>query len=175
MFGKGGKMEHKVLDVDASMQGNLVFKDPVNLCISGSFEGNLDTKGNLLISEKATVKANINGESIVVAGKVTGDILAHKELKLLATAQMIGNIKTPSLAVEEGAVLQGHCEMISIKQGHKNRTILTLEEVAEYLEVDTNTVESWARSGKIPAFKQGDRWNFDKSQIDVWVASEKVK
>lgn len=175
MFGKGGKMEHKVLDVDASMQGNLIFKDPVNLCISGKFEGSLDTKGSLLISEKASVKANVKGESIAVAGEVTGDILAEKELKLLATAEMVGNIKTPSLTVEEGAILQGHCEMMSIKQGKQNRTILTLEEVAEYLEVDTETVQGWAKSGKIPAFKQRDKWHFDKSQIDVWVASEKVK
>lgn len=175
MFGKGGKMEHKVLDVDASMQGNLIFKDPVNLCISGNFEGNLDTKGNLLVSEKASVKANVKGESIVIAGKVTGDILAEKDLKLLSTAHMVGNLKTPSLAIEEGAVLQGHCEMVSIKQGNKNRTILTMEEVAEYLEVDVNTVEGWAKNHKIPAFKQGDEWSFDKSQIDSWVASEKVK
>ena len=35
----------KVLDVDASLQGNLVFKDAVNLQINGSFEGKLETKG----------------------------------------------------------------------------------------------------------------------------------
>jgi len=175
MFGKGGKMEHKVLDVDASMQGNLIFKDPVNLCISGKFEGNLNTQGSLLISERAIVNANIKGESVAVAGNVTGDILATKELKLLATAEMIGNIKAPSLIIEEGAILQGHCEMVSIKQGNQSRTILSVDEVAEYLEVDAGTVQGWAKSGKIPAFKQKDKWHFDKSQIDVWVASEKVK
>lgn len=175
MFGKGERGEGKILDVDASMQGNLVFKDAVNLCISGNFDGNLDTKGNLLISEKAVVKANIKGDSIIVAGRVIGDILVKKELKLLASAQMIGNIKTPSFSVQEGAVFQGHCEMISMKEGNHDRTILSLEEVSEYLELDTNTIESWAGNGKIPAFKQGDRWHFDKSQIDVWVASEKVK
>ena len=37
----------KVLDVDASLQGNLVFKDAVNLHINGNFEGRLETKGDL--------------------------------------------------------------------------------------------------------------------------------
>ena len=39
--------EDKILDVDARMQGTVVFKDPVNLRINGSFEGKLDTRGNL--------------------------------------------------------------------------------------------------------------------------------
>ncbi|MFH1856420.1 MAG: polymer-forming cytoskeletal protein [Candidatus Omnitrophota bacterium] len=175
MFGKVDKAEHKILDVDANMQGNLIFKDPVNLCISGNFDGNLDTKGSLVVSEKALVKANIKGDTVIIAGKVIGDIFVRKELKLLSTSQMIGNVKTPSLSVEEGAILQGHCEMISVKQGALSRTILMLEEVAEYLEVDVDTVESWAENGKIPAFKQAEKWNFDKSQIDMWVATEKVK
>ena len=53
----------KVLDVDATMQGTLTFRDPVNLRINGSFEGNLDTKGNLTIGENATVRFN----SVLVA------------------------------------------------------------------------------------------------------------
>lgn len=176
MFGKGDKMEHKILDVDASMQGNLIFKDPVNLCISGNFEGTLDTKGTLLISDRAVVKANIKGENIIIAGKVTGEVVVKKDLKLVSTAQMIGDIKTPSLSIDEGAVFQGNCEMIAIiPTEQNNRAILSIEEVAEYLEVDINTVEEWARNGKIPAFRQADKWYFDKSQVDIWVASEKVK
>ena len=41
------KLEEKILDVDAAMQGNLIFKDPVNLRINGKFEGNWKPKAIL--------------------------------------------------------------------------------------------------------------------------------
>ncbi len=41
--------QKKILDVDASMQGSLTFRDPVNLRIHGKFEGSLDTKGQLTV------------------------------------------------------------------------------------------------------------------------------
>ena len=68
---KRDKNEKKILDVDASMQGTLTFKDPVNLRINGDFEGKLDTKGILTISANAFVRADINGDEIVISGKVT--------------------------------------------------------------------------------------------------------
>ena len=49
------EQKEKVLDVDASMQGTLAFKDPVNLRINGKFEGRLETKGFLTIGEHAVV------------------------------------------------------------------------------------------------------------------------
>ena len=68
--------QEKVLEVDASMQGSLSFKDPVNLRISGNFEGTLDTKGTLAIGERADVKATIQGEVIIIAGTINGGITA---------------------------------------------------------------------------------------------------
>ena len=53
------KLEEKVMDVDASMQGSLSFKDPVNLRINGKFEGTLEVRGNLTIGQNAIVLADI--------------------------------------------------------------------------------------------------------------------
>ncbi len=68
--------EEKVLDVDASMQGTMVFKDPVILRINGKFEGSLTTRGNLTIGENAVVDADIEGDDITIAGVVNGNINA---------------------------------------------------------------------------------------------------
>ena len=104
MMGKRAKHEmEKMLDVDASMQGSLVFKDPVSLRINGRFEGTLNTKGNLMISEHAVVNADIIGESIVIAGKVNGHVHAQRELKLIAPAMVVGDIKTPLLSVADNS------------------------------------------------------------------------
>ena len=54
--------QEKVLDMNATMQGSLRFDDPVNLRISGKFEGTLDTKGNLMVGEKADINYKFFGE-----------------------------------------------------------------------------------------------------------------
>ena len=114
--------EEKILDVDASMQGSLAFKDPVNLRINGRFEGKLDTKGRLTIGENAAVRADITGEEVTIDGKVTGNIFAQKEIKILSRAHIVGDITTPVLSVESGAVVQGKCQMLSYSGGRKGKT-----------------------------------------------------
>lgn len=180
MMGKKDKRHEtdRVLDVDASMQGSLIFKDPVNLKINGRFEGTLNTKGNLMIGEHAVVNADITGESIVVAGKVSGNINAYKELKLISPGVVIGDIKTPLLSIAEGAVFEGNSRMLSKSKtdaGVKYPGLMTAEEVAKYLEVDSSLVSEWVSSGKLPGMKEGDTWKFDRNRIDQWVAEGKIK
>jgi len=160
------KTKDKVLDVDASMQGTLSFNDPVNLRINGNFEGTLTTKGNLTVSETATVAAQIIGENIIIGGKVKGDIIAKHRLVLLPTATLKGDIKTPKLNIVEGAVFEGSCHMLE--------DVLDVDEISRYLEIDLDSILEWADSGKIPAFKEGDNWRFDRVKVDEWVAAGKI-
>ncbi|UCD55824.1 MAG: polymer-forming cytoskeletal protein [Candidatus Omnitrophota bacterium] len=170
------ELKEKVLDVDASMQGTLAFKDPVNLRINGKFEGKLETKGTLTIGEHAVVNADIKGEDIIIAGTVNGDIKAQAAIKLVAPACVVGDIKTPLLSVAEGATLEGHCNMLPEGKGPKNIIdILTIDEVAKYLEVGKDVVLEWASTGKLPAVKEGAKWKFEKSKIEDWLSSEKIK
>ena len=114
MFKKGHKprTEGKVIDIEAGIEGNLKFSTPVNLRISGKFDGELETKGTLTIGEKADVKAKIiKGEYITIAGKVRGDIVSSKRLELSSSAKVIGNVKAPILVIAEGAMLKGKCQM----------------------------------------------------------------
>ena len=161
--------EAKILDIDAAMQGTLSFKSPVNLRINGEFEGSLNTKGTLTVSENANIKADIIGENITIAGKVIGNVKATKQLTLIPPAVVTGDVQTPRLAVTPGAILQGNCQMAQGTAG------LDIKGVAEYLEVEPSVVEEWATSGKMPAERRGNQWKFEKAEIDRWVAEEKVK
>jgi excisionase family DNA binding protein len=160
------KILEKLLDVDAEMSGNLVFKDPVNLRINGKFEGRLETRGNLTIGETGVVSGEIIGEDITVCGRVKGKIIATQKLTFLPTARVEGEIRTNKLVVSEGAYFEGVSHMIS--------EYLSIEELAHYLEVDTSTIEEWANSGKIPAKKEGDVWKFERNTIDEWIAKGKL-
>ena len=160
------KVEEKLLDVDAAMQGNLTFKDPVNLRINGKFEGNLEVRGNLTIGATATVSGDIIGDNIVVGGKTKGKIIAKERLTLLPTAILEGEIYPAKLNITEGAIFQGRCFML--------HDFLNTEELARYLEVDLNSIMEWASSGKVPGHKEGGDWRFERKAIDTWVAAGKV-
>ncbi len=170
------EIEEKILDVDASMQGTITFKDPVNLRINGSFEGKLDTRGNLTIGENAKVKASINGDRVIIAGKVTGDVIATQSVSIIAPAVIQGNITSPKLSVTEGAVLEGQISMMSQRQTDDPGDVsLTLKDVAQYLEVEAKVVEEWAKNKRIPAHQENGNWIFSKSAIDRWIQEENVR
>lgn len=160
------KVEEKILDVDASMQGTLSFKDAVNLRINGKFEGNLEVKGNLTIGNTAVVNADIIGDNIIIGGRVRGKITAKERLTLLPTSIVDGDIHPARLNVAEGALLEGKCHML--------HDFLNAEELARYLEVDLNSIMEWANSGKVPGSKDGNDWKFERRSIDSWVGSGKI-
>jgi len=160
------KVEDKILDVDAAMQGTLSFKDHVNLRINGKFEGNLDTRGNLTIGSTAVVNADILGDNIIVGGRVKGKITARERLTLLPSAIVEGEIRPVKLNVAEGAILEGRCLML--------HDFLNTEELARYLEVELSSILEWANSGKLPGLKEGESWKFERKVVDSWVASGKL-
>jgi excisionase family DNA binding protein len=170
---KRDDLEEKVLDVDASMQGTITFKDPVNLRINGSFEGKLDTRGHLTIGENARVKASITGDRLIIAGKVTGDIRASQSLSIISPAVVQGNIITPQLSVTEGAVIEGQITMTNTGSGGQAPDVtMTLRDVAQYLEVEARVVEEWANKKKIPARNENGDWTFSKAAVDRWIQEE---
>ncbi|MFA5062535.1 MAG: polymer-forming cytoskeletal protein [Candidatus Omnitrophota bacterium] len=160
------RVEEKILDVDASMQGTLSFKDAVNLRINGKFEGNLETKGNLTVGSASVVNADIVGDNIIIGGRVRGRITAKERLTILPTAMVEGDIFPAKLNIAEGAILEGRCCML--------HDFLNPEELARYLEVDLNSIMEWANSGKVPGHKEGNNWRFERKAIDCWVASGQI-
>lgn len=169
--------DDKILDVHAGMQGTLRFEDPVNLRINGKFEGTLDTKGFLMLGKNANIKANITGESVSIAGNVNGNIKATKNLKLESTAVLIGDVESPKLAIEDGAILNGRITMDgTVREGDSSRgDWLSIDQLAKYLEVDLNKINEWADNGMLPGTKEAGEWVFDKSKVDQWISEGKVK
>ena len=89
--------------------GKLTFEGAVR--IEGQVEGEISAQDTLTIGETAVVNAQINGTSIVVHGKITGDITARKRLEIRAPGKIFGNIVTPTLVIHEGVVFEGQCTM----------------------------------------------------------------
>ena len=100
---------------DAVFNGSLTFEGTVR--IDGRFEGQVVTKYTLIIGESGRIIADINAGIIICKGKVEGNLIASQRIELHSASQVVGTVKTPSLFVEVGGILDGECDMSS--QGNK--------------------------------------------------------
>ena len=82
----------------------------------------------------------------------------------MPTAALRGDIATPKLNIVEGAIFQGNCKM--------SESLLNIDEVSKYLEIDMQEIENLANSGKIPATRSGNKWQFERAQIDNWATGK---
>jgi cytoskeletal protein CcmA (bactofilin family) len=97
------------LDSGSKISGKLSFDGATR--IDGQVDGEINGKESLTIGETAVITAQIKAASIIVAGKVSGDIIATQRIEIRPSAKVIGNLTAPVLVVHEGAVFEGHCSM----------------------------------------------------------------
>lgn len=162
---KGFNDQNKI-EINTAMQGNVIFKETVDVRLNAHFKGSLEFCGTLTVGEQAELEADVRGDSVIVSGRVRGNITAHKLLVLMPTAVVLGNIAAPKLNIVEGAVFQGNCQM--------TEDLLDISEVSRYLEIEMKEIEALANSGKIPGRREGNSWKFQRSQIDHWASSGRI-
>jgi cytoskeletal protein CcmA (bactofilin family) len=93
------------------------------LRVDGHLLGTVSSEsGTLLVGTNGQVDANVAVSAAIVNGQVNGDIVATERIQLGRTARVIGNIQTPRLILEDGAVLEGSCSMLKAKEAADSRT-----------------------------------------------------
>jgi cytoskeletal protein CcmA (bactofilin family) len=86
------------------------------LRVDGRFSGRINsTTGTLIVGAGGQVDANIDVSVAMIHGVVNGDIIAGQRIELGRAAKLNGNITTPSLVIEQGAVFEGSCKMVEPK------------------------------------------------------------
>jgi len=94
--------------------------------ISGNLEGEITTKGKIIVSKGGLVKGDVKAKEADIAGTIDGELHIEHKLILRQSANVKGDIITKSLLVEEGARFDGACTMGSSgksdhsKKNHKN-------------------------------------------------------
>jgi cytoskeletal protein CcmA (bactofilin family) len=78
--------------------------------IEGTFDGDINIKGPLVVGENAKITADIRAGAVIVSGHVKGNIVADK-VELLSTGRVWGDLITTAFASEEGAFLRGQVRM----------------------------------------------------------------
>lgn len=72
-------------------------------------EGELICDGSVKIGVGTVIVGNVNATSAVIAGAVNGDIDVHGPVIVDSTAVIMGNIKSRSVQINNGAVIEGFC------------------------------------------------------------------
>jgi len=82
-----------------------------DLFVDGQVDGKLNlTNGSLTIGPNGSVKADVSAREVIVRGKVEGKVSGRDKVQLWSTGQVIGEVQTDRLAIEDGAMLRGKVE-----------------------------------------------------------------
>jgi cytoskeletal protein CcmA (bactofilin family) len=98
-----------VLNSDVDIKGTLKFSG--ELTFDGKLDGDIASEGTLNLGDNAVIKGNINASSVVVRGKVTGNVIAREKIDIKAKTELFGDIKAPRLAIEEGVTFVGKTDV----------------------------------------------------------------
>ena len=110
----GGNMANigKSITLKGDLSGN------EDLVIEGHVEGRVDLPNNqLTIGANGSCSAEVHAKTVVVVGKVTGNVSATERIEIQATGLVNGDVSAPRLVVAEGAVVNGSIEMGTKKTG----------------------------------------------------------
>jgi cytoskeletal protein CcmA (bactofilin family) len=91
--------------------GTIAGSGPYVFC--GSVEGDCDIDGPVTLAEGGRWRGTLKASDIVVAGIVEGDVLARQRVEIAATARVSGSLTGHSIAIAEGAVIEGEINVVS--------------------------------------------------------------
>jgi len=137
------------------------------LRIDGEFYGKVRTNGKVLVGKNGVAECEIIAGTIVIGGKVKGNIIATEKVTLLSTGVLIGSIKTPRLVVEEGVIFDGTCEIIEDRE-----KMARIKE--EYLAKHARDIDSESVS-PAPSKQELAIHSLDKNKEETFTVTTKTK
>lgn len=108
----GNKSDNKlgtIIGKGTTVEGSINIEGATR--IDGNVSGKLIANDTVTIGPTGVVKAEIKARSIVVGGRVEGNLVASEKVELQAKSELVGDITSKSLLVEHGAIFHGNSRM----------------------------------------------------------------
>ena len=105
------------LSSKAVFKGELTFKN--TLRIGWEFEGKLTTSDKLIVGEEGVVHADIEAGAVICKGRIRGNITASQKVEIHSTGKVLGDVLSPALMIELGAVFNGKNYMPEYQRNDK--------------------------------------------------------
>jgi cytoskeletal protein CcmA (bactofilin family) len=107
--GPAGASLSAFIDQGSEFEGKLTFKDTVR--IDGQFRGEIASQNTLIVGETGEIMATVRSREVIISGAVSGNVYASDRLVLHKTARVEGDVEAGTIAIEEGAILNGKITM----------------------------------------------------------------
>jgi len=98
-----------LLAKDVNFKGIVNFDGTVR--VDGRVEGEIHTTGTLIVGEHAVIKGVVSAGVLMNSGKINGTVTAAERVQILKPGILVGDIRTPLIAIEEGSHFHGMCDM----------------------------------------------------------------
>jgi cytoskeletal protein CcmA (bactofilin family) len=106
------------LDQGSKISGKLFFEGALR--IDGEVDGEISANDAVIIGETAVVTGQLKAASVVIMGKVNGELSGAKRVEIRSSARVVCNLTSPTLVVDDGALFEGHCTMSpEAKEAHQ--------------------------------------------------------
>lgn len=106
-----------IIGESVQVKGN--FESNGNIVINGILNGEIKTKGSILVGDKAKISANISAEEISVRGQITGNLKINGYIAIGSSAKIFGDIECSQISVEKGAEINGKVILNNLKNNKK--------------------------------------------------------
>lgn len=122
---------HDFVSSEVEIKGSITSEK--ELYIDGKVEGNIDSRGNLVLGRNADVTGEIRSQSMTIFGKVDGNITVIGRCEMKASSTLRGDMKAQRLVIEEGATFIGKSEVATtirpaVSHTSKTRSDVRVEE-----------------------------------------------
>lgn len=102
-------MLRAVLERESEVSGKLSFTGPTR--IDGTLRGEVRATDVLIIGESGFIDGTVRAASLIVLGRVEGQVVGAERVDIGARGVLIGSVDTRSLVVRDGGVLDGDCRV----------------------------------------------------------------
>lgn len=107
----GSKSEQEFTQIGRNVliDGDITGK--TDLRIAGKVHGSVIIDGELILEKLGIIEGDVKCGAAILAGVIKGNVDCRNKLVLQDNAKILGNVKAEQLVIDEGAILQGNCDM----------------------------------------------------------------
>ncbi|MFA5048053.1 MAG: polymer-forming cytoskeletal protein [Patescibacteria group bacterium] len=98
-----------IIGPSVKVEGDFVTEG--NIIVEGTICGTIKTSRDLKVGPNSKIFANVSAENALISGEIQGNVVVGAKTELTATAKIFGDIKTGTLIINSGAILNGKCQM----------------------------------------------------------------
>jgi cytoskeletal protein CcmA (bactofilin family) len=100
---------------NVTIEGRVVSNQDIR--IDGRVQGAIEVgQHELVLGPGAELKADVNARTILVGGRLEGDVTATERIQIQATGILLGDIVVPRLIIQDGGVLRGKADVAGTRQ-----------------------------------------------------------